>query len=462
MLLLLNVANSHFLFFAEGFEENTPYYRLRNPFAGTLVFNLQIETNVYGNSRITGLWIPLIRNETSRHYVILKNISPSPSEIKIDDYGNTYAYWNENSLPKQRYYTVSVNYQILSFETSYIIDANSVVPYDKNSTIYKSFTQPEQFIESDNAIINSTAYAITEGETNPHEIAYKIYQYVIDTLKYEAQSEEHGALWALQHKKGDCSEFSYLFVALCRAAGIPAKIKVGYAFQRDTQSEENGHMWAEYYLENYGWIPVDPTWHLFDKIDQRHFDTLQSKPSLLGYTSYANYLITFSGPPPNSKLTAQINQNPEFLQNFAYGKALYDAVLEIQKTDFAFTLVKLLGAPILFSSEFNALNQARNNADLYIKGAENNWLLSSDTNYYLQQAKEKAEQAYTLARNILLKIVISILTFLLILSIIVTIIIMKRHKKEPMEESYEYSQTTTFNEAYLREIIYIKLGSYRL
>ena len=26
-----------------------------------------------------------------------------------------------------------------------------------------------------------------------------------------------------------------------------------------------GHAWAEFYLQDYGWIPVDPTFHLFGK-----------------------------------------------------------------------------------------------------------------------------------------------------------------------------------------------------
>lgn len=459
LLLLLNtIAQSFFLVAAP--EETMPIYRLRNPFAGTLTYTLQIETNVYGNSKVTSLWIPLIKNETARHYVQLKSFSPQPSEIRVDDYGNIYAYWNENALPKKGYFTVSISYAVLSFETTYLIDAESVVPYDKNSTIYKSFTHPEKLIESNNAQINSTAHEIISGETNPHEMAYKIYQYVVNTLRYEVQPEEHGALWALQNKRGDCSEFSYLFVALCRAVGIPAKIKVGYAFQRNTDSEENGHMWAEYYLENYGWIPVDPTWHLFDKLDQRHFDTLQTMPSLEGYTTYSNYQIRYSGQLLNDKLTVKINQNPEALQTFPYAQTLYEAILEIQKTDLIFTLTKLLGAPVLFPSEFNSLKQVRNNADLYIRGAENHWQLSSETQYYLQEAQKNAEQAYTLARNILLKIIILILTFLVVLSVIVAVVIMKRHKKMPVQ-GYEYAQTITFNEAYLRGTINIYLGSHK-
>ena len=46
------------------------------------------------------------------------------------------------------------------------------------------------------------------------------------------------------------------FAALCRAVGIPARATGGYQMILGTPGT---HIWAEYYLEGYGWIPVDVT-----------------------------------------------------------------------------------------------------------------------------------------------------------------------------------------------------------
>ncbi|MEM2250451.1 MAG: transglutaminase-like domain-containing protein [Candidatus Bathyarchaeia archaeon] len=101
---------------------------------------------------------------------------------------------------------------------------------------------------------------------------------MVGYLRYEIQNEERGALWALENGIGDCSEYSYLFIALCRAAGIPARIQAGFTFHYAGQVLKDGHMWAEYYLENYGWMPVDATWQLFNTIDSKHFSSFRSIP----------------------------------------------------------------------------------------------------------------------------------------------------------------------------------------
>ena len=68
----------------------------------------------------------------------------------------------------------------------------------------------------------------------------------------------------LRTKVGDCNEHTALFVAMARAAGIPARIAVGLVSVR---SAFYYHAWPEVYLdEGKGrglWLPVDPTLNQF-------------------------------------------------------------------------------------------------------------------------------------------------------------------------------------------------------
>ena len=67
-------------------------------------------------------------------------------------------------------------------------------------------------------------------------------------------------------KKGFCEHYAGSFVFLMRAAGIPARVVTGY---QGGEWNENGdflavhhfdaHAWAEVWLENRGWVRVDPT-----------------------------------------------------------------------------------------------------------------------------------------------------------------------------------------------------------
>lgn len=87
----------------------------------------------------------------------------------------------------------------------------------------------------------------------------KIYSYVAENLEYVGLREKQlGDLKALQQEKGDCSEYADLFVTLCRAKKIPARVITGYTVRFDKMHPK--HHWAEVYLQRYGWVPFDPSW----------------------------------------------------------------------------------------------------------------------------------------------------------------------------------------------------------
>lgn len=61
----------------------------------------------------------------------------------------------------------------------------------------------------------------------------------------------------LERGKGTCSEYSNLFIALMRKIGIPCRMAVGMAYMPQ-KNFQGSHAWAECYINNYGWIAVDP------------------------------------------------------------------------------------------------------------------------------------------------------------------------------------------------------------
>jgi Transglutaminase-like superfamily len=75
------------------------------------------------------------------------------------------------------------------------------------------------------------------------------------------RANESVASTVLARASGDCSEFSLLFVALSRAAGIPARRVVGLAATEADNAPAFGfHAWAEVALDGH-WVQVDPTWN---------------------------------------------------------------------------------------------------------------------------------------------------------------------------------------------------------
>ena len=75
-------------------------------------------------------------------------------------------------------------------------------------------------------------------------------------VRYGIQEKEFGAAYAIEKGYGDCTEFSSLFVALCRACGLPSRLQSG--FSKTPRGNWDRHAWAEFYHRGL-WIQVDPT-----------------------------------------------------------------------------------------------------------------------------------------------------------------------------------------------------------
>src|SRR5574344_692798 len=56
--------------------------------------------------------------------------------------------------------------------------------------------------------------------------------------------------------KGDAYDWAILYTALVRSAEIPCIPVSGVLI--DSELKARNHWWSEFYIENFGWIPVDP------------------------------------------------------------------------------------------------------------------------------------------------------------------------------------------------------------
>jgi transglutaminase-like putative cysteine protease len=110
-----------------------------------------------------------------------------------------------------------------------------------------------------NPIVREAVRKAIGHETNPYWIARRIYQFVLDKLDYKRAGGWDSVPLLLERGTGSCSEYTFVLIALCRAAGIPARWVGGGVTRGDDAFVDNVfHRWAEIYLPAYGWIPVDP------------------------------------------------------------------------------------------------------------------------------------------------------------------------------------------------------------
>ena len=86
----------------------------------------------------------------------------------------------------------------------------------------KRFLNPSPQIESRNRKIRALAKKVIADHEGAWQKTEAIYDYVLENVTYKLGPLK-GALRALNDGTGDCEDRSSLFIAMCRASGIPAR-----------------------------------------------------------------------------------------------------------------------------------------------------------------------------------------------------------------------------------------------
>ncbi|GAA5524440.1 hypothetical protein Maes01_00997 [Microbulbifer aestuariivivens] len=101
---------------------------------------------------------------------------------------------------------------------------------------------------------------IVGDESNPYRIAQKLFAYV-DSIPW-AGAREYSTIrniseYAAKAGHADCGQQTLLLITLMRMNGIPARWQSGWEFS--PSGFDTMHDWGEFYLEPYGWLPMDVT-----------------------------------------------------------------------------------------------------------------------------------------------------------------------------------------------------------
>ena len=111
--------------------------------------------------------------------------------------------------------------------------------------------------------LQQLADQITAGKNGVLEKARAIYDWTVDNTYRDPDTRGCGTgdvRALLQDPGGKCADISSIYIAICRAAGVPARevlgIRMGEKAVQDITTWQ--HCWAEFYLPGSGWITVDP------------------------------------------------------------------------------------------------------------------------------------------------------------------------------------------------------------
>lgn len=150
----------------------------------------------------------------------------------------------------------------------------------------------EKFIESNDREILRLALTLS-GRTDEQRARAALAVVTNRLAEGDYDPEDRGAAETLKRGKGDCTDFADLYVALCRAAGIPARTVQGFLMTPPRPDDTRRHDWAEVWLRGRGWVHVDP-FHVelgHGRFGERpayllRMDTHRSNPVLKGFHGY--------------------------------------------------------------------------------------------------------------------------------------------------------------------------------
>jgi hypothetical protein len=110
------------------------------------------------------------------------------------------------------------------------------------------------FLQTTDSRMYARARSVAGNWTNSLEAATALYDWVHRRVDKKSTVSLPSALDVLLRMEGDCNEHTYLFVALARAIGIPAKIRVGLTLHEGLFYY---HAWPSVYVGR--WLDMDPT-----------------------------------------------------------------------------------------------------------------------------------------------------------------------------------------------------------
>lgn len=133
--------------------------------------------------------------------------------------------------------------------------------------------------------------AITKGEKTVLKKAKAIYDWTCENMYRDPSTIGCGkgdVCELLKKPGGKCTDISSVFIALARAAGIPARevfgIRLGKKSPEDITTWQ--HCWVEFFVPGYDWVPADPAdvrkAMLVEKLDLKDAKTVEYRDYFWG------------------------------------------------------------------------------------------------------------------------------------------------------------------------------------
>jgi transglutaminase-like putative cysteine protease len=196
------------------------------------------------------MWLPLASSDSFQTVEVKSVNAPGKQSPLIErEHGNRVLFLELG--PEDSGKNVEIRYQVRRLEKS---------AYAAETPDRKKYLKPERLVPV-NEDFRRIAKDVVRGKKGDLVRARALYDHVVDRMRYAKYGEGWGkgdAVYACDARTGNCTDFHSYFIALARAAGIPARFAIGAAIpsERNEGGIDGYHCWAEFFADG-KWWPVD-------------------------------------------------------------------------------------------------------------------------------------------------------------------------------------------------------------
>jgi len=215
-----------------------------------------------GPGKKVRVWIPAAQSDPFQEVKVLSAKGDLPLKPGREaKYGNEM-YYADTASSAQPELHFDIEYEVVRRERVALGPQSAqLAPASLSSRERQQDLQPDVLVPI-TGVPAELAAKVVQGKTQPIDKARAIYDYVFTTMRYEKTGTGWGrgdVLYACDAKKGNCTDFHSLFIAMARSQGIPARFEIGFSLPPDKHSGEIAgyHCWSDFYVDGKGWIPVD-------------------------------------------------------------------------------------------------------------------------------------------------------------------------------------------------------------
>ncbi len=244
---------------------------------GWRTFEIVTSVEVAASSGHTQLWLPLPASVSSEYQRLLSTDwdaqGASHAELAVVpgyDVQLLHVNWSDAAAVRP----VTLTHRVATRDRRVSLDAPppARARAAESASTLKNYLRPTTLLPTD-GIVRTTAQHICEPRRDEIDKARALYEWVVENTARDPNIPgcgmgDVGSMLRSGYLGGKCADINALFVALARSVSIPARdaygvrvadSRLGYkSLGRSGDVSKAQHCRAEFYVRDYGWIPVDP------------------------------------------------------------------------------------------------------------------------------------------------------------------------------------------------------------